>query len=132
MKRAAGAVCALLVSAVLAAGLAACGEAGPKTVTAADNGGTVKLSEGQELKIVLEGNPTTGYTWLRGEVDGNVIEEVGDYTFEPESTLAGAPGTFTFTYVAKGKGSAVINLDYARSWESVEPEETFSLAVTIQ
>nr|HID14920.1 hypothetical protein [Anaerolineae bacterium] len=58
---------------------------------------------------------------------------MGEPTFEPQSDLAGAPGTQTIRFEAVGTGQTTLRLVYHRPWEEdVEPEETFSIQVVVR
>jgi inhibitor of cysteine peptidase len=100
-------------------------------LTAADNGSTVELESGQVLSITLEANPTTGYTWEVVEpLDGQIMRQVGEIEFEPESEAIGAGGVQIIRFECVNAGQTVLKLVYHRSWETdVEPLETFSIHV---
>lgn len=100
---------------------------------AEDEGRQVELSEGQTLAVSLEGNPTTGYTWETEELDEDILKQMGEAEFEPQSDLIGAPGVLTLRFEAVGAGETTLNLVYHRSWEKdVEPLEAFSVSVVVR
>ena len=106
---------------------------GPREVqlTAADNGSEIELKKGQALVITLEANPTTGYTWDVVEpLDEQVVQQVGEIEFKPESDLIGAGGVQTIRFEIVNAGRASLKLIYHRPWETdVEPLETFAIQV---
>ena len=104
----------------------------PTFLTAADNNTTINVTKGRYLVITLEGNPTTGYTWEVTEpLDDQVLRQVGDIAFVPESDLIGAGGVHIATFEVVGAGQRTIKLVYHRPWETdVEPAETFTVNVT--
>jgi inhibitor of cysteine peptidase len=106
---------------------------GPSEVqlTAADNGSTVELESGQALSITLGANPTTGYTWEVVEAPGEqVMRQVGEIEFEPESEAIGAGGVQIIRFECVNAGQTVLKLVYHRPWETdVEPLETFTIHV---
>lgn len=106
---------------------------GPREVhlTAADNGGTIELKEGQVVSITLEANPTTGYTWEVVEpLDEQVVRQVGEIEFKPESEAIGAGGVQIIRFEIVNAGQTALKLVYHRPWETdVEPLETFSIHV---
>lgn len=133
-------VAAILVGALIGATLG-CGSepgSGPEAVTlgADDDGATITLEPGQELVVSLEGNPTTGFSWAVIGVDEAVLAPVGEPEYTPastDSTLVGGGGTFSLRFEAVGEGETTLELGYARSWETgVEPEDTFTVAVTVE
>ncbi len=123
----------LAVAAVVAAFLAAtgCSAATDVTLTGDDDGGTVTVRNGGTVTVELESDPTSGYTWLEGSVPP-VLEAQGEPTFEPSSDAPGSPGIQTLTYDAVAAGEGTLELEYARAFDSVEPEDTFSVTVVVE
>lgn len=136
-------ICFLLSGAFL---LAACssGKTGPTMppvpsvplgevrLTANDSGRCVDLSEGQVLVIVLEANPSAGYTWEVAEANEKILCQMGEIEFEPESDLLGAPGKQVLRFEAVGAGQTALKLIYHRPWEKgVEPAGTYSIQVVV-
>ncbi len=109
-----------------------CARSGGRTLQASDDGEQVELEKGQTLSVSLEGNPTTGYTWEPVELDEDVLCQVGEPAFTPESKDLGAPGTQVLRFQAAGEGRTTLRLVYHRSWEEAEPERTFSVEVIVR
>jgi inhibitor of cysteine peptidase len=110
--------------------VAGCGGGGGVVeVDLSDNGSTIRLGENDRLELSLEGNPTTGFTWL---VDHAVmLDQIGLPTHEPDSDLIGAPGVTTFVFEPSGSGEGELMLVYRREWEDVAPESTFFIDVIV-
>ena len=112
------------------------GAAGPVAVElqAADNGSAVEVAAGGSVKITLEGNPSTGYTWEAKDLDAALLEQGGEAAFVSDSPdLLGAGGKLTFTFKALKAGTTKLTLIYHRPWETdVEPVDTFSVNVTVK
>jgi predicted secreted protein len=95
----------------------------------------------QEIKLVLESNPTTGYSWTVNKLDTSYLcaenlntsdNTSSDYTSDPhEPGMVGYGGHHTFKFLAIKSGETEIQLQYKRLWESENPEP-FILKVTIQ
>jgi inhibitor of cysteine peptidase len=104
----------------------------PTYANESNNNTTISVTTGRFLVITLEGNPTTGYTWEVTEpLDDQVLRQVGEIAFVPESDLIGAGGVQIATFEAVGAGEATIKLVYHRPWETeVEPLDTFTVNVT--
>lgn len=100
-------------------------------VTEANEGSEFELKKGQFLVITLEANPTTGYTWEVVEPeDEQVLRQVGEIEFEPESDLIGAGGVQIIRFEVVNAGRTNIKLVYHRSWETgLEPLKTFAIQV---
>ncbi|MEW6182130.1 MAG: stalk domain-containing protein [Bacillota bacterium] len=100
------------------------------SLTEADDGGSVELKEGDFLEVALDGNPTTGYTWMAA-VDAAVLRQVCEPMFQPETGLIGSGGTITLRFRADAAGVTEMELVYLRPWESVMPLKTFEVTVTV-
>jgi predicted secreted protein len=109
----------------------------PQELGADDDGSTITLAVGDTIKVVLEGNPTTGYGWTAAltPADSGIIQQVGEPTYVPDSVpsgIVGAGGTYTFTFKALAVGQVSLKLAYARPWESVPPLQTFAVTVNVK
>ncbi len=114
--------------------LAACGQPkeGPVKVTENNVGSTVELHQGQTLKVELQGNPTTGYTWEVLPGAESILEQQGEAQFVPASQAVGAGGLVTLTFKAVRVGQASLSLVYHRTFEAgVPPLRTFELTVVV-
>lgn len=97
------------------------------------NGGMVAMIVYDMLTIRIEGNPTTGFVWEPDNVDGGLIEPVGEPKYSPNNHLRGGSGTFSFTFQARKAGVAPLRLIYHRRFEkNVPPARTFHVTVDIQ
>jgi len=106
---------------------------GGKVITKADNGKTVEVAKGSEVQVVLESNPTTGYSWQVKEVDASILKQVGEPAFKADSSAVGAGGKETFTFNAAGAGQTTLKMEYRRPWEKDVPAvETFSVTVVVK
>lgn len=101
-------------------------------VTEKDADTTVRVSPGQTLDVVLDANPSTGYTWsvvsapeflmLRGEPG---------FSSESASGVVGAPGRQTLMFSVSATGEGSLDLSYVRPWETdTPPARTFHIEVT--
>lgn len=116
--------------ALLALGAFGCVAPESAVLTAADDGGEVTVRAGGTLIVELEGNPTTGFMWVESEVP-DVLELRGEPEFESASDALGAGGMMTFTYDAIQAGEGTLELAYERPWEDKDPEERFTVTVTV-
>lgn len=123
-----------------------CRDAAPTVVRvgATDSGATVSLEVGQRLRLTLESNPMTGYSWLiterpepassvlpGGAPDPAVLTQVLGPIFVPGSGLIGAGGTETFDFVAVGVGTTEISMEYARPFEVGSATDSWSIMVSV-
>lgn len=131
----------VIIMALVAATAVGCGDEADAsdalTLGKADNGKTFTLEAGDTVKVILAGNPTTGYTWAAAldETSAALLRLEGEPEYVQGTTdesVVGAGGTFTFTFTALKTGEATLKLVYARPWESVQPLETFEVALTVE
>jgi inhibitor of cysteine peptidase len=109
--------------------LAGCATTGPttKTLTAQDNGQTIRVAVHATLVVQLSSNPTTGYSW---EPAGKTLPVLKLFrsSHAPAAGLAGMPGmsgTDTFRFEVVQPGQQRLQLNYVRPWEKgVPPAQT--------
>jgi inhibitor of cysteine peptidase len=100
---------------------------------------TIEVEAGLDFAIILESNPTTGYSWQLAEpLDEDIVELVSSEfekktPAEGEGEIVGAPGEEVWTFEAIGEGETEIKLEYVRPWETdVAPEETETFTVDVK
>jgi len=73
--------------------------------------------------VELEGNETTGYTWIYSMDPEGVVKEVSSEYVQDSNPLgmSGVGGTFKFTFEAVAEGEAEITFSYLREWEDDPP-----------
>jgi inhibitor of cysteine peptidase len=97
-----------------------------------DDGSTVEMRKGDKLDIALEGNPTTGFSWVIAEGDTTIIVQEGEMQFLPSTDAAGATGSETLHFGAVGKGKATLRLEYRHPSETnVDPARVYTLRVAV-
>jgi len=99
-------------------------------LTEKDNGAAVKVQPGDQIKVAVLGNPTTGYTWELAAIRVDVLEPVLEPEYFLDSTLPGAGGRFTFRFTVRSQGFTKVILAYLRTWEKdMPPVKTFEMTV---
>jgi len=79
---------------------------------------------GEEIIIVLESNPTTGYQWQVGYDSGRLELASQEFIVPEDSDLVGAPGEEIFIFKALERGESDIAFSYLRPWETdTNPEK---------
>jgi predicted secreted protein len=102
-----------------------------------DDGKTFSVKVGDTIQVVIPGNPTTGYEWTAAlaDKDAALIQQLGEPQYAANNTdenLVGSGGIYTLTFKAVAKGQATLKLAYARSFESVQPVQTFTATLNIE
>lgn len=100
----------------------------------ADSGGTVTLEAGQRMRIVLESNASTGFTWtVSDSPNAAVLVPLGEpFYVDAVSDLVGAPGYQVFDFLAVSPGTTSIALSYVRPTTSEPPASVWSTTVTVE
>ncbi len=100
----------------------------------------VEVNTGDEFKVILCSNPSTGFQWSESAAigDTSVIEQT-DYRFvSPEAkgkkpAAPGTPGQGMWTFKALTEGTTTISMEYSQPWEGGEKGEwTFNLTVVVK
>ena len=79
--------------------------------------------EQKTITVELEGNATTGYTWVYTMSPEGVISELSN-EYIPGKTnegAVGAGGKYIFTFEAIAEGEAELVFSYLRKWETGVP-----------
>lgn len=96
-----------------------------------DNNRSVRLRVDRKIEIDLEGNPTTGFEWVKTSGSRKIIRRNGVAEYTPDSKAIGSGGTTRFYFKIVGRGRTKLMLSYKRPWESgVPPVKTFTLRIT--
>ncbi len=89
----------------------------PLEFTDADAQSDNVVSVGQCFKVVLNSNPSTGYSWELVQPDSDILSLGGSDYVAPEKNVAGAPGKQVFYFRAERVGEQTLNFECRRSWE---------------
>jgi inhibitor of cysteine peptidase len=101
-------------------------------LTIADNNKTCTLAVGDTVRVVLEGNPTTGYTWEQISTENKNLRQIDSF-YASSSNRCGAGGLFTFVFSAISPGKCELQLSYRRPWEqNTPPIKTFHSTLIIK
>lgn len=105
----------------------------PKTVniTESSNGTTLSLHIGDQVRISLLENPSTGYQWNFSIPAGfSVIED--QYSAPDGNGMVGQAGTHTFLLKANQKGTFPLSWIYKRSWETTASDQPFVVTFIVE
>jgi len=97
-----------------------------------DSGKTVEILVGDELEVILPGNPATGYAWELTSLDTNVLRPDETEFFAINKAL-GSGGGEDIKFHAIAAGKSEVKLIFHRSFEhNVPPINTFEVTVIIK
>ena len=97
-----------------------------------DSGKTVEMLVGDELEVVLPGNPTTGYAWELILLDSNILKPEKTEFFANNKTM-GSGGVEIIKFHAIAAGKSELKLIFHRSFEpNVPPLKTFETTVIVK
>ena len=99
-----------------------------------DAGKTIHCKAGQRFTIELEGNATTGYSWLVKKYNENILK-LTTHDYQGKGDIPGAPGVFIFVFEAIAVGKSEITLEYVRPWErkkQVSKKDTFHVNIDVR
>ncbi|MBO4318976.1 MAG: protease inhibitor I42 family protein [Treponema sp.] len=82
-------------------------------------------------KIEMEGNPTTGYTWVYTIEDESIVCLEQKTKYLGSRNMSGAPSLFTYTVISLKPGTTKITFEYKRPWEDKPAEKTKTYTVTV-
>ena len=103
------------------------------TITKTDNGKSLYFKKGSQFSVVLDGNPTTGFSWYVTSLDTTIAAQTGAYDYQANTNLLGSPGKFTFKFHVKEAGSTILKFHYFRSFEkNVAPVDSFYINIIVK
>lgn len=116
-------IIAALVTAVCAIVLTACGSS---SVAAAS-----QVADPSITFVVLDSNPTTGYSWTCSIKDSNIISLVSDNYTQDEAPagMTGVGGKHRFVFQGKKAGSTEATLSYARANQKALQKRVYKFTV---
>jgi inhibitor of cysteine peptidase len=123
----------LLLISILA--LSACTSGGSDEVfQISDPAKQLEAAAGNEFKIVIASNPSTGYHWeLMDELDETIVQFVSREYRADEPVMPGSGGADVWTFKAVAAGETTITLGYyPPSNDPVDPEQVVVFSLTVK
>ena len=106
----------------------------PVMIRDADNGKTIDVLRYRTIKLALESNPTTGYTWqLTSPEDRRVLRLYYSAYRRTPTKLVGSGGYEEWKFRAMAPGTATVKAVYLRPWEGqTPPVKTFTVTIRVK
>ncbi len=95
----------------------------------------VTVKKGESFKIILSGNPSTGFTWAVNPLNYKLLQFVKVYPEETPSNSepkVGAPQRMGFEFKALDVATTEITFEYKRTFEKVPAAEKCTVQVVVQ
>lgn len=83
---------------------------------------SARMKVGEQLEVMLDGNPTTGYNWQLTDFHEGILRLEKDEYIAGNRLLTGAPGKFRWIFRALAPGSIKLEFRYFRPWEKFDPQ----------
>jgi inhibitor of cysteine peptidase len=101
-------------------------------LTESDSGKSIEIKLGTSIILHLNGQPSTGYTWIVDEVNSSILIQEGEPQYTASSNLRGAEEVMVWKFQSVGAGSTSLKLIYTRAFEKDQPPlKTFELAIEV-
>jgi predicted secreted protein len=96
------------------------------------NGSKIELNAGEEFKIILRENRTTGFRWYPIS-SGEPVCILLDNSFDLVGSYPGKGGSHSWHFQALQEGLGKIEFAYQRPWEQARPPaQSFTLSVYVR
>lgn len=114
--------------ALLSAGFISCGSTSTAVAEGSASSGT---SDGSNIFIILDSNPSTGYSWTYNIEDKSIVASVSDNFVQNNSgsERVGAGGIHTFILQGKKEGRTQVVFTYARANASPSQKRVYEVTV---
>ena len=98
-----------------------------------ENVKTIKLNEGDQVKLEVTANPSTGYDWFTSEPEDCSVKIVDKSNVKNQQEgVVGSPSKNVYTVKAGSKGECTIQFDYKRGWEEAAPANTKQITFIVK
>lgn len=102
-------------------------------LTEQDSGREVAAQVGDEIRVTLDENPTTGYRWTLAPMTPGVLELRHTRFSAAAGAGIGGGGTRTFSLMGIAPGRTAVEFQLRQPWGRDAPSTpTFRLLVTVQ
>jgi len=94
----------------------------------------IEASAGQEFKVIVESNPSTGYHWeMVGDLDPNIVEFVSRDYRANEPVQPGSGGSDIFIFKAVNAGETTITLgSFPPGNNATKPGQTKTFTIVVK
>jgi inhibitor of cysteine peptidase len=110
------------------------GEADDEIFKISDPAKQLEAAAGNDFKLIIESNPSTGYHWeLVEDLDESIVKFVSREYRAEEPVMPGSGGVDVWVFEAVAAGETQITLGYyPPSNDPVEAQQTVTFVVTVK
>ena len=111
----------------LSAGFISCGSSSKAAGTSAGS----EKNDSSSVFVILDSNPSTGYSWVCSATDKNVVELVTDQFIQNDAAgeKLGLGGKHTFILQGKKEGKTQVSFTYARTNSTPSQKRVYEVTV---
>ncbi len=107
--------------------------AGPVELVASDSGRTLQIAGQAVVRVTLDSNITTGYSWKLAPLEGGVVEQTKQEYIAPQTQAMGAGGREVWTFTARNAGRTPLRLEYVQPWMAqAKPAKVFEVTLVVR
>ncbi len=102
-------------------------------VTKEQNQGKIRIARNSDFQVLLDANPTTGFSWKIVSYDSTRIKfKKEEFLANANDRIVGAPGKQMFKFKAINTGTTDLDMVYQRPWERAAPDvERFRVTIVV-
>jgi len=95
-------------------------------ITKAQDQSKIKVAKNSEFQVLLDANPTTGYSWQIVSYDSAVIKKKTEKYLpsHEDRKIVGSGGQQLFKFKTLAVGTTELQMIYQRSWERAAEDAT--------
>ncbi len=107
---------------------------GSEELIISEPGKSIEVTAGNEFKIIIESNASTGYHWeLVGELDESIVKFIKRDYQASEPVMPGSGGKDVWVFQAVAAGETTITLGkYPPSNDPVDPTQTVIFTIIVK
>ena len=105
-------------------------------LTEADSDKSASITVGQELRVELKSNATTGYSWKVASAADKILQDTvkSEYVADAHAEgVVGAGGRQIWHFKGSAAGTQILKFEYRRPWEKdVKPAQTATFEIVVK
>ncbi len=105
---------------------------GDLVFTESDDERIVSVEVGEKIFFDLSGNPSTGYSWMLHNTNGNSVVFAGESTFIADNPdMTGGGGVYQYPLQAIHSGTTYFEFHYRKAWDAQSTLKNFTITLNV-